>query len=106
MGIFLDAINKSVDRLCTFKIKRGRLPYHASDEEVYKILSFIGKGKQKKFSEVLDDYLAIEEIIVDCILADEKPPEHLTLYNYIVKNDYQLIFEPDDITLRHPNKAA
>lgn len=107
MGILLDTIQIEINKTCTFKIRDARYDHDEQDSEIYKILNFRGDGEKKKFADILSEWHdKSERLCLDICSKNYPLEEHFTLYEYIVINNYHVIFGPNDIVLRYPNKAA
>ncbi len=102
-----DLLGSRIDNY-TYRLKKIRTPhgelreFTESDENVEFILNWKGTGETKKFSEIMEEHLKYNFDITMLINEGKKPEQdYLWLVDYIVKMNYQIFFEKDDITLRH-----
>ncbi len=111
---FSEAVEKAGKRLRAEKVfqyktieVRGE-PYSPliPDEVMIAILNFKGTGEKRKFYDLVKQ---VEQMLFDEYLRiltndDEwyNPENAPNLYKYIVQNNFQVIFEKGDISVRKP----
>lgn len=111
MPSFTEAIDARINQY-KYRLKKIRTPHGdlhecpEGDEDVEFILTWRGTGEIKKFTDILEEHLKHNfEIIIAIKNKEETEKEHYWLVDYIVKKNYQIVFDPDDIVLRHPHKC-
>lgn len=108
---FIKTIDDRIDRYCTYKLKKvmtscGLFECPVGDNRVNTILRFKGTGEKRKFVDVLLEYTERNFKRIEIIREGRKPEgRSYWLDEYIIQNNFQIIFEPDDIVLRHKHKA-
>lgn len=114
MGIYSDAVDKAGKRLRDqnrFKYKtimiRGE-PYEPliPEDEMLRILQFKGTGEKKKFTDAIKEAEAlIFNEFVRAIKNDVDFRRTPWLDEYIIENNFQIIFEKDDVIVRKSKVA-
>lgn len=109
---FTKLIDARIDKY-KYRLKKVRTPHGdlyecpEGDEDVEFIMNWRGTGEIKKFTEILEEHLKLDFELLTAIREKKEPAEkeYPWLVDYIVKKNYQIVFEKDDIMLRHPHKA-
>lgn len=80
---------------------------YLDENDINFVLLFKGTGKSMLFKDILIEWHTLfGQSILDILDEIESKEEMCTLVEFIVKRNYQIIFEPDDIMLVNKHKAA